>query len=664
MKSSTVPNRKTGRMIAKNLIILLVLIVVTVLSILAWFTKGDKAEASGINVQAKASGVQVSWDDEKFYDNLTALTEEAMKEDTTGKTGMAKFLTSDGTVNGKPAPLKLVTGNGLKFFEPLLNRRTGTVLTNGAVWQGADISSENSAGKYIDIPLYFKSDTAKEIYLAGDSKVYPKSKTERISDYGDFSKDYICAASRVAFLNEVDDGLKCNYIWAPNSNYKLAEDANGYTKVTDVKSEEVSGGSTGGDLGNVINFTSKNGDYYLWLPKSYADDPNTQAADLESNKMEFTVYDKENNKGLYTYTYTINEPNNGKNPTIIYYVNQSGTSWNSDNISNVDISKSKANNDLTDSSPKVALADTFNLNNEGTQQNRKAPAFYIEGFKAQSIDITIGYNPDDKEIVIIGYSSEGKENKSYNRAGTATTTTIKYYEIENNAGVVLANVDSAVAVSSNTDGKKSIRFKDSSKLNILPSSVTKSEFFTAKKTGEGAEATYQFQNVSTNKYLTVNNGDVSLSASGSVFTLAYIEGFDSPALKCGDYYLIYNGRKFAAYTIESFDTNDLATVFTGSSYRLLTNSESETYKYYDSATNTEVTLNENSTPPLFATATDESETTKVGKMPILTLTKASDDAEFYTGKIIMRVWAEGTDRDALTPLADGIFDLSLHFTSK
>ena len=198
----------------------------------------------------------------------------------------------------------------------------------------------------------------------------------------------------------------------------------------------------------------------------------------------------------------------------------------------------------------------------------------------------------------------------------------------------------------------------------MPSSVTKSEFFTAKKTGEGAEATYQFQNVSTNKYLTVNNGDVSLSASGSVFTLAYIEGFYSPALKCGDYYLIYNGRKFAAYTIESFDTNDLATVFTGSSYRLLTNSESETYKYYDSATNTEVTLNENSTPPLFATATDESETTKVGDTPILTLTKASDDAEFYTGKIIMRVWAEGTDRDALTPLADGIFDLSLHFTSK
>ncbi|MEE0914785.1 MAG: hypothetical protein U0L76_09430 [Ruminococcus sp.] len=652
MKSSTVPNRKTGRMIAKNLIILLVLIVVTVLSILAWFTKGDKAEASGINVQAKASGVQVSWDDEKFYDNLTALTEEAMKEDTTGKTGMAKFLTSDGTVNGKPAPLKLVTGNGLKFFEPLLNRRTGTVLTNGAVWQGADISSENSAGKYIDIPLYFKSDTAKEIYLAGDSKVYPKSKTERISDYGDFSKDYICAASRVAFLNEVDDGLKCNYIWAPNSNYKLAEDANGYTKVTDLHKDE-SAGSGIGSIPPEILTTDNEKNYYFWLPVNYITDSETIFSEYTPIPMEFTKYSGD--KGLFTCTFTIHTPSRD-NPSIPFFISQNGTSWSSSDFANVNINNSQATNESSDLDPRVAISNqTYNLAGSATS------IFFLSGFNLTETEVTFGYNPTTGTTIVLKYSG-GSE--SYDRTGSGTTVTITYYEMENNAGVVLANVDSAVAVSSNTDGKKSIRFKDSSKLNILPSSVTKSEFFTAKKTGEGAEATYQFQNVSTNKYLTVNNGDVSLSASGSVFTLAYIEGFDSPALKCGDYYLIYNGRKFAAYTIESFDTNDLATVFTGSSYRLLTNSESETYKYYDSATNTEVTLNENSTPPLFATATDESETTKVGDTPILTLTKASDDAEFYTGKIIMRVWAEGTDRDALTPLADGIFDLSLHFTSK
>lgn len=652
MKSSTVPNRKTGRMIAKNLIILLVLIVVTVLSILAWFTKGDKAEASGINVQAKASGVQVSWDDEKFYDNLTALTEAAMKEDTTGKTGMAKFLTSDGTVNGKPAPLKLVTGNGLKFFEPLLNRRTGTVLTNGAVWQGADISSENSAGKYIDIPLYFKSDTAKEIYLAGDSKVYPKSTTERISDYGDFSKDYICAASRVAFLNEVDDGLKCNYIWAPNSNYELAEDANGYTKVTDLHKDE-SAGSGIGSIPPEILTTDNEKNYYFWLPENYITDSETIFSEYTPIPMEFTKYSGD--KGLFTCTFTIYTPSRD-NPSIPFFISQNGTSWSSSDFANVNINNSQATNESSDLDPRVAISNqTYNLAGSATS------IFFLSGFNLTETEVTFGYNPTTGTTIVLKYSG-GSE--SYDRTGSGTTVTITYYEMENNAGVVLANVDSAVAVSSNTDGKKSIRFKDSSKLNILPSSVTKSEFFTAKKTGEGAEATYQFQNVSTNKYLTVNNGDVSLSASGSVFTLAYIEGFDSPALKCGDYYLIYNGRKFAAYTIESFDTNDLATVFTGSSYRLLTNSESETYKYYDSATNTEVTLNENSTPPLFATATDESETTKVGDTPILTLTKASDDAEFYTGKIIMRVWAEGTDRDALTPLADGIFDLSLHFTSK
>ena len=50
MKNSTASNRKTGRMIAKNLIILVVLVFVAILAMWAWFTNNSSATADGIDV--------------------------------------------------------------------------------------------------------------------------------------------------------------------------------------------------------------------------------------------------------------------------------------------------------------------------------------------------------------------------------------------------------------------------------------------------------------------------------------------------------------------------------------------------------------------------------------------------------------------------------------
>lgn len=655
MKKSTALNRKTSRMIAKNLIILLVLAVIAFIVIWAWFTKGQSATANGINVKSRASGVEVSWDNSDFYYDLTALTDEDV---VAGETGLAKNIS--GTAN-TPSPLKLVTGNGLKFFEPYLNRRTGTVLENAdGSWQGVDIV--NGEGKYIDIDLYFRSDAAKDIYLAGDSYVSPKSTTERYSDYGYFSKDYICAASRVAFLNANRD--ECSFIWAPNSNYELKESQSGYTRVTEVK--EAGGGSTGGDMGTVIGFTKQTDDYYLWLPTSYSNDPTTQSSMLEAHKMNFTVYDQVNNTGLYTYTYTITEPNTGANPTIIYYVNKSANSWNSDDISYVDVSASKANNDLNDYNPKVALADTFNLNSTSTQQDRKAPAFYIEGFKTQSIDITIGYNPSNKEVIIIGYSSSGTDTKTYDRAGTGSEK-INYYEIESNVNTALVSPEAGTAISSGETLGTAVTFKDSSKNNVTPLSITTTEQFTAKKTGEGAEATYQFVNAKSDKYLYVSSsGKVSLSTSHSDFTLAYVDGFTGPALKSGDYYIVMQNGELKGVTLDNLQTDNFVTVYTGSSYDLDTaSSNTEIYKFYNSSSDVKniQTLNGTTTPKLFATGSNTEATVKVGNTKVATLAKENEDSEYYTAHIVIRIWVEGTDRDALTPLADGIFDTSLHFVS-
>lgn len=652
MESTVTPNRKTGRLIAKNLIILLVLFAIAMLSIFAWFTKNKTANASGINLQATANGIEVSWDGKEFYENLTALTAEDAAKDETGKTGLAKSLLN---ADGEPASLDLVTGNGIRFFEPLLNRRTGLPLSNNGVWQGSKVTGDGT-GKYIDIELYFRSDTARDIYLAADSAVNPKDITQRISDYGDFSQDYICAASRVAFLNEnKDDDNKstynCNYIWAPNSNYELTEDENGYTKVTDVKQTEVSSG--GNNIPPEILTTDNNKQYYFWLPDKYTTDGETIVSEYTPIPMAFEEY--EEGKGLFVCSFTIYTPSRD-NPSIPFFISQNNKSWSSADFSNVNVNNSSATNDKSDRDPKVAISNgTYNLS------NGQASMFYLSGFNLEETEVTFGYNPDTKTTIVLKYSGG---DKSFDRTEPGELITVNYYELENNSSVVLANVDSAMAVSSNNDKKKSIRFKNSDMLNILPVSVTTSELFTVKKTGEGYGAAYEFLNVATGKYIEVSNGDVKLSDTGSSFVLDNISGFDGPVLKCGNYYLIYNGRKFAAYTKDSFDIKDFTTVFTGSSYKLNTNSnKSQTYNYYDWESNTVIELSETSTPPLFATATGGSATTKVGNAKILTLKKESDEANYYTGKIVMRIWVEGTDRDALTPLANGIFDLSLHFIS-
>lgn len=209
--------RSTCILIAKCLIVLIVLATVCGLSIWAWFTSTTESHANGISVVAKCEGVQVSWDGENFYNDLSAASAEEVIRD---EVGLAKNLCDS---NGVPSCLKLVTGNGLKFFEPTVNQSTGEVLKSGDSWQGKVISkndiSDNSNGKFIDFDLYFRGTLQSDIYLTGNSCVSPKNVSERISDYGAFSKDNIASASRIAFLNSQKN--VCSFIWAPNDDGHL-----------------------------------------------------------------------------------------------------------------------------------------------------------------------------------------------------------------------------------------------------------------------------------------------------------------------------------------------------------------------------------------------------------------------------------------------------------
>lgn len=61
MKNSTAPNRKTGRMIAKNLIVLFTVALAGFCGIQAWFTDKRSAEANGIEVECQApDGIEIA----------------------------------------------------------------------------------------------------------------------------------------------------------------------------------------------------------------------------------------------------------------------------------------------------------------------------------------------------------------------------------------------------------------------------------------------------------------------------------------------------------------------------------------------------------------------------------------------------------------------------
>lgn len=662
MNSNKPINRNTASIIAKCLIVFIVLGIVCSLSIWAWLTKGSSATADGISVKSKGDGVQVSWDGKNYYDNLQALK----SEDVSAPGGASGPALNISGVEGQAAPLKLVTGNGLQFFEPSLNRRLGTVLKySDGSWYGKDITSDNSKGKYIDIDLYFRSDVERDVYLAGDSAVLPKSTTDRISEYGAFSKDWIAAASRIAFLDSTKE--KCSFIWAPNLNCRLESNESGYQKYTTTNEEEItiSGGSDGVLDGGAVDDGKT---YYLWTFKNelidtYAKGQNSNYLEARTFRYDASIRYFVTEVSFYIPTYEQN------NPSIPVMIN------NSNNVSDL-VSSDSVNIKGYQSLQNAHVDQHFyvsdgewNLDNSTIKCTNKlySDTRYIKS--GEAITIKFGYNPDTDILTVLNYEASGGQKFTLGGEEVETTVTVKYFPLGDSVNCALVNPSSSTAVSSGTNYKNSVIFTDSNKNNVSPVSTTLTEQFTTvknTKNGTGYYATFKFKNNSANTYLTLTNGVVSFTAAGTEFTLEYKEGVAGPLLKAGDYYLVIEQGRVTGVKAESLNTDNAFTVYTGNTYVLYTDDtqDQQPYQFYNSTNKKLETLDHNSTPKLFTSSMATSAEVKVGNTAIASLTKTKDSDEFYTAHIVMRVWVEGTDREAKTPLADGIFDMSLHFTSQ
>lgn len=234
MKNSTAPNRKTGRMIAKNLIVLFTVALAGFCGIQAWFTDKRSAEANGIAVECQApDGIEIAVvghgapapaNDKYTVGNITL-----------NKTN-CKFLEN--------LQLTEITGDGTFFRKPALIQSGGQAhVDTTAEW------SEPTANEhYLSFDLYIRSKSQYNISIGKKSTIKPDAPQLTTQDgtgiknkskYGNFSRDSVVGAVRFSVVDYKQDPPSKKLLWLPAPNILLKQTTDEYT-LSDDKENGVS----------------------------------------------------------------------------------------------------------------------------------------------------------------------------------------------------------------------------------------------------------------------------------------------------------------------------------------------------------------------------------------------------------------------------------------
>lgn len=224
MKNSTAPNRKTGRMIAKNLIVLFTVALAGFCGIQAWFTDKSSAEADGINVECQApDGIQIAV--VKHKDKAPVDSEYKVGKITLNKANYT-FLDE--------LQLTEITGDGIDFRKPALIQSGGQAHVNrDAVW------SEPTANlHYLSFDLYIRAKSQYNISIGEKSTIKPDApqltasggtSIKNKSKYGNFSRDSVVGAVRFSVVDYKKDPPSKKLLWLPAPNILLQQNGDDYT---------------------------------------------------------------------------------------------------------------------------------------------------------------------------------------------------------------------------------------------------------------------------------------------------------------------------------------------------------------------------------------------------------------------------------------------------
>lgn len=224
MKNSTAPNRKTGRMIAKNLIVLFTVALAGFCGIQAWFTDKRSAEANGIAVECQApDGIEIAVvghgapapaNDKYTVGNITL-----------NKTN-CKFL--------EKLQLTEITGDGTYFRKPALIQSDGQAHVN----PNADWSEPTANEHYLSFDLYIRSKSQYNISIGKKSTIKPDAPQLTTQDgtgiknkskYGNFSRDSVVGAVRFSVVDYKSAPPSKKLLWLPAPNILLEQTTDVYT---------------------------------------------------------------------------------------------------------------------------------------------------------------------------------------------------------------------------------------------------------------------------------------------------------------------------------------------------------------------------------------------------------------------------------------------------
>lgn len=239
MKNSTAPNRKTGRMIAKNLIVLFTVALAGFCGIQAWFTDKSSAEADGINIECQApDGIEIA---------VVKHDDPAPKDDTAYKNTIELNSKNYSFIND--IKMTEVSSDGYTFYKPPLKQENGvaTPILDADEWELA-----NSSVHYLSFDLYVRSKSKFDIYLDGKSKISPNAKNltgenaDNKSDFGEsgvskgISRDCVTGAVRFSVANYETSETMPKLLWIPAPNILLKPDLDTtkYSVSTDKRSGE------------------------------------------------------------------------------------------------------------------------------------------------------------------------------------------------------------------------------------------------------------------------------------------------------------------------------------------------------------------------------------------------------------------------------------------
>lgn len=219
MKNSTAPNRKTGRMIAKNLIVLFAVALAGFCGIQAWFTDKSSADADGINVECQApDGIEIA----VVKHGATAPAPTAYKNTIELNSKNYSFIND--------IKMTEVSSDGYTFYKPPLKQENGvaTPILDADEWELA-----NSSVHYLSFDLYVRSKSKFDIYLDSKSKISPNANiltgenAGNMSDFGEsmgISRDCVTGAVRFSVANYETDETMPKLLWIPAPNILLKAD--------------------------------------------------------------------------------------------------------------------------------------------------------------------------------------------------------------------------------------------------------------------------------------------------------------------------------------------------------------------------------------------------------------------------------------------------------